>query len=137
MTGEMLSEAGPSTGESARKEMPLLDEDTLDELLEGLDPDDILEVAEMSFAEIDTLIDELHAALSSGDEPAIRPIAHKIKGCASSIGAGQVAHIAAALELSGAIDEAASAHADSLKALFPQTRQALFAAVQAAGSAGA
>lgn len=115
----------PMDDDAGQGRQDMLDDEIISELLEGLEPEDVLEVVELSFQEIDQLIVDSHDALAAGDLTSIKAIGHKIKGCASGVGAEKLATVASALEAAGAVDEAVAGFVDELKSLGPQSRRAI------------
>ena len=108
----------------------VLDDEIISELLEGLDVEDVLEVVELSFREIDQLVIDSHDAVNTGDLTSIKAIGHKIKGCASGIGAAKLARVASDLEAAGAVDEAVAGFVSELKDLAPQSQRAIMARLE-------
>jgi HPt (histidine-containing phosphotransfer) domain-containing protein len=104
----------------------LLDRDTLRELREmlgaGLAP-----VLSQFGSQAHELLRAMEKQVQSGDAPAVRALAHKLKGSAGSVGARRLATEAARLEKLSAAGEldAVRAHLVSFPTLVDRTVQAL------------
>jgi HPt (histidine-containing phosphotransfer) domain-containing protein len=77
-----------------------LDTTVLDEL-RGLDDDDLRDIVELYFTDVNDQIDRLRSSLGAGDVAGVAAAAHRIKGASLSMGAARVAALAAETETAG------------------------------------
>lgn len=104
----------------------VLDRDTLKELREMLGPGLTL-ILEQFGGQASGLLQSLEQQARSGDMPAVRTLAHRLKGSSGSLGAYVLAAEAAQLEQAAANGDAEGVRArlEHLPALITRTVQAL------------
>lgn len=110
-------------------DLPALDASVLDELLAAVDGDRafVIDLIETYLADGDMHVAEIESAVASADAIAVVRPAHTLKSSSATVGAGQLAATARALEVSarsGALDDAAD-DAASLRATWDRAVAAL------------
>lgn len=90
--------------------MDLLDMAVLNEL-SVLEEDDLRDLVELYFADVEVQLAAIHTALAGNDPESLAAAAHRIKGASLSIGAERLASLAAELETTGKAGDLSAAEA--------------------------
>ncbi|MGD0198448.1 MAG: Hpt domain-containing protein [Solirubrobacteraceae bacterium] len=69
--------------------------------LRGLGGEDLRDIVELYFADVEVQIERLRSSLDDGDAQSVAAAAHRIKGASLSIGAARVAALASDTEVAG------------------------------------
>jgi len=102
---------------------PLVNQSTLEPLLNAAGPDVVRSIIDAFCEQADGLVDAIDNAVSSADQDQIRKTSHELKGCAANVGAGRVSAIASDMEHKPAAE--AAQMMPELKEAMAKTRPAL------------
>lgn len=103
----------------------LIDRSILEDLLDQLDPEDITEIVDVSFQEIDEKLSELETITAEPAAGELTAIFHKVSGCAAGVGASHLAEISAAFELTNPEMSKLPAVTSDMQRVFQQSFLAL------------
>ncbi len=110
--------------------VPFVDEDALEELTEQLDKEEVLEIVSICIEEISELLPELVIAVNENDLTKALAVSHKVKGCASGIGAAHLATEMSNIEQSTVLTADIKSNVDTYNDLLEKSQSAIYAVIE-------